>query len=473
MQNPAVSIAKGHAPYDYKNPSFSLAGHAIPAVRVVEALDRAGFPESEWVTGVAVARRESSFVPHLIGAVNPESWDFGLWQISYKWNAHLMDGPKKIGEWDNPDDNAKMAKYLWDESRRRGYNGWRPWHTYTSGNYKVYENLAKDAVAQYKAQKKVAPDPIQTQPEQKEVSSVARMPQATWMPIPGNHTTGGNSPRLVIVHTMEGTLAGTDSWFRNPQARASTHFGVGYNGTTYQWVDTKNRAWANAGANGYSISIENEGKGSEPFTAAQIEANAAIYAWAHKTLGIPLQYASSHSGSGLGYHRQFPQWSLGGTSCPGTKRIEQIPQIMKRAAEIVGGSAPKVPAPGPGSTTPVPFNRGMDSVRGFRSQQETVNAAGYTPKLAVDGIFGDKTEAGVKWYQKKIGVTADGLWGTATEAAHLRFVGAAPAPKPQTPAPAPKPTTPAPAPSNKLKEDGILGQATVKRWQQVLNGGRF
>lgn len=474
--NPAASIAKGHVPYDYRDPNrSSLTPRKIPASRVVQALDEAGFPESEWALGVAIARRESSFVPDLIGAVNAEtrehdpenaSWDFGLFQISYRWNSHLMQGPKKIGDWDDPVSNAKMAKYLYDESVRRGYVGWRPWNTYTSGGYKQYMDLALDAVAEYKASKAsvpettkpVAPGNVEGGDDTKE-TAVGRMPQATWKPIPGNHTTGGCNPRNVIVHTIEGSLTGADSWFRNPASRVSAHFGVGYDGRIIQWVDTNSRAWANASANSIAISIENEGKGSEALTKEQIESNAAIYAWAHKTHGVPLAYTKSATGSGLGYHRQFLSWSLGGTACPGTKKINQIPEIMKRAAEIVGGAVPKLPKPGTGGGGSSGGSGGLTSQRSITAQQQAVNAAGYSPRLTVDGLWGPKTEAGVKWYQKKIGVSADGLWGPATETAHKKKVGSVP--------------SNTPAPSNKLKEDGLMGPATVRRLQQLLNGGKF
>ena len=63
----------------------------------------------------------------------------------------------------------------------------------------------------------------------------------------------------------------------------------------------------------------------------------------------------------------------------------------------------------------------LTSIRSIRQQQEAVNALGYKPKLDVDGEWGPKTEAGVKWLQKKVGAPADGEWGSTTEA---KFVAA-------------------------------------------------
>lgn len=64
------------------------------------------------------------------------------------------------------------------------------------------------------------------------------------------------APRAVFVHIMEGHLAGTDGWFRNPASgTVSTHFGIGYANavdrlvrrvSVYQWVDTTNTAWGTA-----------------------------------------------------------------------------------------------------------------------------------------------------------------------------------------------------------------------------------
>ena len=82
-----------------------------------------------------------------------------------------------------------------------------------------------------------------------------------------------------------------------------------------------------------------------------------------------------------------------------------------------GGAGPAgtFAATGGGAVKPI------TSVRSIRQQQEAVNALGYTPKLDVDGEWGPKTEAGVKWLQKKIGTDPDGEWGENTEAKYVAF----------------------------------------------------
>jgi len=56
-----------------------------------------------------------------------------------------------------------------------------------------------------------------------------------------------------------------------------------------------------------------------------------------------------------------------------------------------------------------------------RQQQEAVNGLGYTPKLVVDDDWGEKTEAGVKWLQGKIGAGVDGQWGGEPERKYVAF----------------------------------------------------
>jgi LysM repeat protein len=180
---------------------------------------------------------------------------------------------------------------------------------------------------------------------------MARMSGATWRPVPNRTLNGQQSVRGVVVHIMAGTLAGTDSWFRNPTAQASSHFGTGKTGALYQWVDTKDRAWAQANGNRDWISVENEGKGGEKLTEAQLDRNAQVLAWAHQKHGVPLQLATGPSSRGLGYHAMGGSAWGGHTQCPGTKIVAQLPEILKRAKAIVNGGDTKPPTTGGGTYT--------------------------------------------------------------------------------------------------------------------------
>ncbi|MEW2067472.1 peptidoglycan-binding protein [Streptomyces sp. NPDC007346] len=64
---------------------------------------------------------------------------------------------------------------------------------------------------------------------------------------------------------------------------------------------------------------------------------------------------------------------------------------------------------------------GLTTIRSALRQQKAVNSLGHSPRLAEDGIFGPRTEAGVTWLQARVGVAADGLWGPDTEIAFTRF----------------------------------------------------
>ncbi|MFB6535103.1 peptidoglycan-binding protein [Streptomyces noursei] len=169
---------------------------------------------------------------------------------------------------------------------------------------------------------------------------MARFEGATWRPIPNNHTSGGQSSVTgVVIHIMDGSLSGTDSWFRNSEAQASSHFGTGRHGALYQWVDTADRAWAQAGGNRDWLSIENEGRGGDSLTSAQIDRCAEILAWAHRVYGVPLAVTHSTTGRGLGYHAMGGAAWGGHTSCPGPRVLAQLPEIIARAQRLAGSGS--------------------------------------------------------------------------------------------------------------------------------------
>jgi hypothetical protein len=200
------------------------------------------------------------------------------------------------------------------------------------------------------------------------------MPGAIWKPLAADWN---KQPRMraydfFCIHTMVGSLVGTDGYFKvgNGAGYGGTesHFGVGPDGTIYQWQDTDFQADANGNGNWHVISSENADTGAPfpswagsdvpPLTPQQVEANAQIAAWLYRTHGIPLGIAgSSKPGArGLAVHRYgvpgympagAEQWSTArGKACPGDRRIAQLPAIAARAKQLVSGNNPTITAQG-------------------------------------------------------------------------------------------------------------------------------
>lgn len=112
-----------------------------------------------------------------------------------------------------------------------------------------------------------------------------------WVGSP-NKSKGRNGfrPEAVVIHIMEGTLKGTDSWFKNPVSKVSAHYGIGLDGEVHQYVletDTaqhagrkSNSSWsllkANVNPNWYTIGIEHEGKSDTVWTDEMYNASAEL-----------------------------------------------------------------------------------------------------------------------------------------------------------------------------------------------------
>jgi len=167
-------------------------------------------------------------------------------------------------------------------------------------------------------------------------------------PIAHNFGKGGLKGHTIqgaVLHIQQGTENGTWSWFNNPDAKASAHFGNPKTGKLEQFVDTDDKAWAQKAGNDNWLSVENEGQPGDALTASQMENIARLMVWMNQTLGVPIQLANGASDSGLGYH------SMGGTAwghpqCPGAPIIQQRAAIIAAAQQILSGNA------GAAATTP-------------------------------------------------------------------------------------------------------------------------
>jgi N-acetylmuramoyl-L-alanine amidase len=126
----------------------------------------------------------------------------------------------------------------------------------------------------------------------------------------------GMKPVAVVIHTMEGSLAGTDSWFASEDSQVSAHYGIGRNDEVHQYVDeqdtafhcgtVKNPSWPGlyrgkgrqvVNPDFYTIGIEHEGNASSDWSEAMYKASAEMIAGVCARWNIPVdrQHIIRHS----------------------------------------------------------------------------------------------------------------------------------------------------------------------------------
>lgn len=247
------------------------------------------------------------------------------------------------------------------------------------------------------------------------MGQVSKYAGAVWRPLRNFTKDGQDDVYGLVVHIMEGTFEGTRSWFDSPEARASSHFGTSREGSLEQWIDTKDRAWAQAAGNRTWISVENEGKVPQALTDKQLERVAQVFAWLVRTYKIPYQVSHSPTTKGLGYHRMGGA-AWGGHSCPGDAIIHQLQKIVDRAKAINGVGVKPVPhyAPYPGDKY---FFIGRTSKLVTELGKALVRAGYKGYKKGPGPVFTPADRKAVQWFQKKQGWTggdADGVPGKQT-----------------------------------------------------------
>lgn len=109
----------------------------LTAAQVAALVKQAGFPQSDQIIMVAIARAESGFRSDAVSPPNSNGTiDRGLFQIN---SVHQYDANKLISD---ATYNTQCAKKIYDSQ------GLRAWSTYNSGAWKQYENEARQGVAQ-------------------------------------------------------------------------------------------------------------------------------------------------------------------------------------------------------------------------------------------------------------------------------------------------------------------------------------
>jgi hypothetical protein len=165
---------------------------------------------------------------------------------------------------------------------------------------------------------------------------------------PGNFSRGraGHRPEAIVIHIMDGTLAGTDSWFNDPASRVSAHYGIGRSGQLHQYVreaDSAHHAgtvvrpsWPllkpRVNPNFYTLGIEHEGRGADPnpWPGAMLQASLALARDLAARWSIPLD--PDHV---------IPHWAIRANkpNCPGIDMDAYIAAL----AEAPASPPPPVP----------------------------------------------------------------------------------------------------------------------------------
>lgn len=284
-----------------------------------------------------------------------------------------------------------------------------------------------------------------------------RYPAALWRPLGAQSEPSIGNPRILIFHTMVGTLAGTDAMFhRGGYGGTESTFGVGgswdgdLDGVVYQWQDTAHAADAQWDGNSYANSVETSDGARSPvpdWSLKQVTALIRLSVWWCLATGNPARMVSSPADRGFGYHRQFPVWNKSAHECPGNARIAQLVGVVVPAVQVGlasgdPGAHPTSPPPGPGvsrgSNPHLPLRVDGDAGPG------TYRALQWVLKLSPDGVFGPGTK---KALQQHLHVTPDGVVGPTTVRALQRHVGS--------------------------RQDGRWGADTTSHLQLTLNAGRM
>ncbi len=156
-------------------------------------------------------------------------------------------------------------------------------------------------------------------------------------------------PTQLIFHSIAAPWTPQRTYdYWHDSTNLESHFGVGYDGATAQYIGTQTRADANVSANRRAdgtgaVSVETAANtdNSDPWTGPQIEALVRIGVWMHATHDVPLRVCRSADDPGYGYHRLFAEWSGGGTECPGDARVRQFHDVVfPRIVAVATGQTP-------------------------------------------------------------------------------------------------------------------------------------
>jgi N-acetylmuramoyl-L-alanine amidase len=227
---------------------------------------------------------------------------------------------------------------------------------------------------------------------------------------------GGFQPQAIVIHIMDGTLAGTDAWFNDPHAQVSAHYGVGDAGALHQYVKETDTAF-HAGVvqdptwtllkprvnpNFYTVGVEHEGVSAEPYPwpEPQLSASLALVRDIAARWGIPLD--ADH----IVPHHMI----RASKTCPGVN-FDLADYVARLNAGIEAPAAAGAAAASVGQVTTT-ANANVRSAPTTASRTLRVLAKGQSWSVAAAVTNGEDVAGVALWYQ---GVAGGYLWAAATD----------------------------------------------------------
>src|SRR3954470_21569723 len=245
-------------------------------------------------------------------------------------------------------------------------------------------------------------------------------------------------PRILVWHTMVGSLAGTYHYFRDVNGQgfsgAESTIGIGHSTDgaaegeiwTFQYLDRE--ADAQFGASRWATSIENAdgGRPANPFSPKQMDSQIRFALWWCEQTGVEPQIATAYDGRGFGYHELFEPWNTSHHACPGITRERQLRNYVWPEIEKRWNGGPIDPPHPDHPEFPLPrgwyfgTENGPDySVSGFHGHandlaqwQRKMHDRGWS--ITVDGHCGLQTQTVASRFQREKGLHVDGFIGRET-----------------------------------------------------------
>lgn len=197
--------------------------------------------------------------------------------------------------------------------------------------------------------------------------------RATYVQSP-HRSSGRSSYEFVVIHTMQGSYAGSRSWFLNPSSNVSAHYLVrSSDGEVTQMVAHADTAWHAQCYNGRSIGIEHEGFVQDParwYTDAMYTESAKLTRYIADRHGIPKNRTRI-----IGHVEVAPGCNTGRHTDPGSG------WNWTRYMALVNGAGP---TPGSGTLIGLIYQGGSSA---NRVAGATVTVAGQSVTTGSDGLY--------------------------------------------------------------------------------------